>query len=119
MAFLGAEMQPGFELFSRQAALEQRLRTVDLVVTGEGEIDRSTLMGKGVGQIGQRCRQLKIPCLGLAGVVSNRPRAGGSFTEARALTELTSVAQAKARPAYWLERLAERVARDAIIRHQT
>ncbi len=37
---------------------------------GEGAIDRSTLMGKGVGQIARRCRELKIPCIGLAGMVS-------------------------------------------------
>ena len=70
MAFLGAELRPGFELFARQAALERRLRAADLVVTGEGAIDRSTLMGKGVGQIARRCRELNIPCIGLAGMVS-------------------------------------------------
>ena len=64
LAFLGAELQPGFDLFARQAALERHLRAADLVVTGEGAIDRSTLMGKGVGQIAQRCCKLKIPCLG-------------------------------------------------------
>ena len=51
VAFLGAELQPGFELFARQAALDRHLRAADLVVTAEGAIDRSTLMGKGVGQI--------------------------------------------------------------------
>jgi glycerate kinase len=110
LAFLRAELQPGLDLFARQAALERHLRAADLVVTGEGAIDRSTLMGKGVGQIAQRCRKLKIPCLGLAGRVSASPGTGAFFTQARALTELTSVAQAKARPAYWLERLAQRVA---------
>jgi glycerate kinase len=110
LAFLGAELQPGFDLFSRQAKLGRRLRAADLVVTGEGAIDRSTLMGKGVGQIAQRCRALKIPCIGLAGEVSASRATGALFTQARALTELTTVAQAKAKPAYWLERLARRVA---------
>jgi glycerate kinase len=110
LAFLGAELQPGFDLFARQAKLGRRLRAADLVVTGEGAIDRSTLMGKGVGQIAQRCRKLKIPCIGLAGVVSASRGTGALFTQAHALTELTTVAQAKARPAYWLERLARRVA---------
>src|ERR1035437_6197445 len=110
LAFLGAELAPGFDLFARQAALERRLRAADLVVTGEGAIDRSTLMGKGVGQIARRCRTLKIPCIGLAGMVSASPGTGAFFTHAHALTELTSVAQAKAKPAYWLERLAQQVA---------
>jgi glycerate kinase len=106
LAFLGADLQPGFALFARQAGLERRLRATDLVVTGEGAIDRSTLMGKGVGQIVLRCRQLKIPCIALAGMLSPDLGSGAGFTEARALTELTTAAQAKARPAYWLERLA-------------
>ena len=109
-AFLGAEMQLGFDLFARQARLERRLRAADLVVTGEGAIDVSTLMGKGVGHIAQRCRQLKIPCIGLAGMVCADPGTGAFFTQARALTELATVAQTKARPAYWLERLAKQVA---------
>ena len=55
-------------------------------------------MGKGVGQIARRCRELRIPCIGLAGVVTP---AGdrGFFTQAHALTELTTVQQAKAQPA--------------------
>ncbi len=110
LAFLGAEVAPGFSLFARQAALEKRLRATDLVVTGEGAIDRSTLMGKGVGQIAQRCRQLRIPCIALAGRVDSALGAGTGFTQAHALTELTSAAQAKAKPAYWLERLARQAA---------
>jgi glycerate kinase len=116
MAFLGAEMQPGFDLLARKAGLERRLSAADLVVTGEGSIDRSTLMGKGVGQVGRRCLKLKIPCIGLAGMVDISLETGTCFAQAHALTELTSVAQAKARPAYWLERLAQRVARGAEIR---
>jgi glycerate kinase len=119
LAFLGAELQPGFDLFARQATLERRLRMADLVVTGEGAIDVSTLMGKGVGQIARRCRQLKIPCIALAGMVSASSGRRAFFTQAHALTELTTVAQAKARPAYWLERLAQHGAHNATLRHRT
>jgi glycerate kinase len=110
LAFLSAELQPGFDLFSRHAVLERQLRAADLVVTGEGAIDRSTLMGKGVGQVALRCRRLNIPCIGLAGMVSANLEGGVLFTQAYGLTELTTVAQAKAKPAYWLERLARMAA---------
>ena len=89
MAFLKAEMQPGFGLIARQASLERRLSAADLVITGEGAIDRSTLMGKGVGQVGRRCRELKIPCIGLAGMMDISAGKGAGFTQVRALTELT------------------------------
>jgi len=110
MAFLGAELLPGFGLFARQARLERHLRRADLVITGEGSIDRSTLMGKGVGQVAQRCRQLQIPCIGLAGMVPGRRATAQHFTRIRALTEVATVRQAKAEPARWLERLARQVA---------
>jgi glycerate kinase len=111
MAFLGAQLLPGFDLFARQAKLERHLRRADLVITGEGSIDRSTLMGKGVGQVAQRCRQLEIPCIGLAGVVSGRRAAAKHFSRTHALTEVATIRQAKAEPARWLERLARQVAR--------
>jgi glycerate kinase len=113
LVFLGAELTPGFDLFAQHAGIERLLRGADLVITGEGAIDSSTLMGKGVGQVAQRCRRLKIPCIGLGGVVSIRSGAEELFAQAHALTELTSVRQAKAQPARWLERLAQRVASSA------
>jgi glycerate 2-kinase len=106
-AFAGARLEPGFALFSRLADLERQLAWADLVITGEGSIDRSTLMGKGVGQVVERCRELGLPCLGLGGIVASRSRA---FAALRGLTELTGVESAKARPAWWLERLAREVA---------
>jgi glycerate 2-kinase len=104
--FLGARLVPGFDWFARQSALERHLRSADRVVTGEGAMDESTFMGKGTGRIAEHCRRLKIPCIGLAGQVGAAIRRKHLFTRMRALTDLTSIEQAKARPAYWLERLA-------------
>ncbi len=106
--FAGARLEPGFELFARKANLLQRLRAADLVITGEGAIDQSTLMGKGVGQIAQWCGKLKVPCIGLAGTVLARSKS--SFAQEHGLTDLTTVEKAKSKPAFWLEKLAERVA---------
>ncbi|MBI3848942.1 MAG: glycerate kinase [Verrucomicrobia bacterium] len=110
LAFLGAQPQAGFDLFVRTARLQTRLRSADLVITGEGAIDKSTLMGKGVGEIARRCQQLNVPCIGLAGVVNDSRSMQGRFTMTFGLTELTAAAQAKTKPAYWLEQLAMRVA---------
>jgi glycerate kinase len=107
MAFAGARLESGFELFARRAKLEQRLRRADLVITGEGRIDSSALMGKGVGQIAESCCELNRPCLALAGDVTDEPAVRAAFWQVRALTELTTPTKAKAKSAYWLERLAE------------
>jgi glycerate kinase len=113
LAFLGAELRPGFELFARYAGLERRLAAADVVVTGEGAIDPSTLMGKGVGELARRCRRLRIPCIGLAGTLNLDRGTARYFAESRALTERTSVRQARIKAAYWLGRLAREVAGQA------
>ncbi|MDB6121604.1 MAG: glycerate kinase, partial [Pedosphaera sp.] len=110
--FLGARLQAGFDLFARKTKLRQRLRTVDLVITGEGMIDGSTLMGKGVGRIAEWCRELKIPCVGLAGTVMAGSKTGKCFTQVHGLIEITTGEKAKRRAAFWLEQLAARVGRD-------
>jgi glycerate kinase len=105
--FAGARLEPGFALFARFARLEERLRQAQLVLTGEGALDASTLMGKGVGAIAQLCKSAGLPCIGLAGVVTDAARAAATFTETHALTpEFTSAAESMREPAVWLELLA-------------
>jgi glycerate kinase len=111
LAFAGARLAPGFEIFAERAQLKGHLRWADLVLTAEGAIDASTLMGKGVGQVANKCREMGVGCIGLAGTVAPVAGLEKHFRKTCALTELTSVTQAKADPAFWLERLAERVAR--------
>jgi glycerate 2-kinase len=114
--FAGAKLRPGFELFARQAALQRRIRSADLVITGEGAIDESTLMGKGVGQLAALCRTLKTPCIGMAGAVLAHKGIKKCFVEARGLTDITTVKNAKRKPALWLARLAAQVAEGAAVR---
>ncbi len=110
-AFFGARLEPGFDVFARHAGLEPQLEWADGVVTGEGRIDRSTLMGKGVGEIALRCVRHGIPCLGLAGVVEGKD--GESvFAKLGALTQCTSAEEATQRAAYWLKKLAAQMARE-------
>jgi glycerate kinase len=104
MAFLGAKAEPGFELFARFAKLKKHLLAADLVITGEGCIDKSTFMGKGVGEIARSCRRHKIPCLAIAGNITAREVANEFFEKTRALIDETTIANAKAEPALWLER---------------
>ena len=110
VAFLGARLEPGFDLFARQAALSGIFAPADLVIIGEGAIDPSTFMGKGVGHVAARCRGHGVPCIALAGIVEAMPAKQRLLTQAHALTDLTTLKQAKANPAYWLEQLAARVA---------
>jgi glycerate kinase len=94
-AFLGAKLTPGFELFARSAKLEHRLEVADLGLTGEGELDASTLMGKGVGRLAALCQSKGVPCIGLAGIVTTAGKQHRLFTR----TPITS-AMARPRPIF-------------------
>ncbi len=110
-AFLGARAASGVALFARYAHLSRRLEAADLVITGEGAIDQSTWMGKGVGDIACRCRRLGIPCIGVAGVLNDQVALKRRFTKVYCLTpQMTTPHEARHAPAFWLTRLAKRVA---------
>ncbi len=66
-AFLGARRELGFDVFARMSKLDAQLKRCDLVITGEGSADRSTLMGKGVGQLLAACERHQRPVVLLAG----------------------------------------------------
>ncbi len=114
--FLGAKLEPGFELFAQYADLNRRLERADLVITGEGSIDASSFMGKGVGQIAAKCRRLKIPCIGLGGRIDLGQARARVFSRLAAITAITTLQKAIAEPAFWLSRLAERIAKDPSLR---
>ncbi len=110
-SFAGAQLQPGFAICARYAGLVDRLKNADLVLTGEGSLDHSTMMGKGVGELGELCKRARLPCIGLAGVVPDPEQAKRLFTATYALTpDLTSGQEAMSRPAHWLEKLAAKAA---------
>jgi glycerate kinase len=111
-AFAGARLESGFGIFARETRLARRVQAADLVITGEGAIDRTTLtMGKGVGELARLCRQARVPCIGLGGVVSEPERARRVFSAVAGIApKLADVETAKAQPAHWLRELGRRAA---------
>jgi glycerate kinase len=113
-AFLGATLESGFQIFSRHAGLEEKITAADLVITGEGAIDKQTYMGKGTGQVATLCQQYEKRCIGLAGMTEGMQFGGGTnrlfHTVAGMTPSLTNPAEARSKPALWLARLAEKVA---------
>jgi glycerate kinase len=114
MAFVGAQFQSGFDLVAAHAALQRRLRSADLVITGEGAIDRTTAMGKGCGEIARRCGVQRIPCIGLGGKIVRTTETKKMFAQLGGLTDLTTPTEAMRKPAHWLARLAEKTAANLV-----
>jgi glycerate 2-kinase len=70
MAAAGARLLPGFDLVASWLDLDARLATADIVVTGEGRFDETSLSGKGPGTVVSRCLALGKPVHVFAGQVA-------------------------------------------------
>ena len=76
MAAADAKLLPGFDLVSAWLDLERKLAAADLVITGEGSFDDTSLTGKGPGAVAARALALGKPVHVFAGAVSTlTPRA--------------------------------------------
>ena len=73
MAFFNAKRENGFELVRRLVKLDALIRGHDLVITGEGCFDRTSLLGKAPAELGLLARKLKRPVWALCGRVNLPP----------------------------------------------
>jgi glycerate kinase len=58
MSFCGAQIRPGFDVVAEAVELESKMKDVDLVITGEGSLDRQTLEGKTPAGVARLARKL-------------------------------------------------------------
>jgi glycerate 2-kinase len=73
LAALGAELAPGAELVLDIVSFGPQLPGADLVVTGEGTVDRSTLEGKAPGEVLRVCREEGVRCVLFGGRIVQAP----------------------------------------------
>nr|NIL82456.1 Glycerate 2-kinase [Rhodococcus kroppenstedtii] len=66
---LGARIAGGAERVSELTGLVAAVPSADLVVTGEGKFDRTSLTGKLVGHVVQMCSHASVPVVVVAGAV--------------------------------------------------
>ncbi len=70
MAFLQAEMRSGVEVIMDAVWFDYKLNGVDLVLTGEGQIDAQTVFGKVVAGVARRAKAKGVPVIAIGGSVT-------------------------------------------------
>jgi glycerate kinase len=95
MSFCGARIRPGFDVVAEAVGLESKMKDVDLVITGEGSLDRQTLEGKTPAGVSRLARKLGKRVFAIVGRASEDRGArelfdgvyelGGSIAQAREL----------------------------------
>jgi glycerate kinase len=115
LAFLNATLKPGIELVLDALDFERMLGRAALVITGEGRLDRQTLMGKAPAGVAARAGARGVPCLAIGGEIE----AGAEqallevFSRIESLSQFAGSPEAAMRePARWLENLAKAQARE-------
>ncbi|MFM9000236.1 MAG: glycerate kinase [Opitutia bacterium] len=79
MAFAGARLESGFELVAACTGLEERVRRADVVITGEGRLDRQTLSGKGPAGVARLARSLGRRVVAVAGSAEDSAEVRAAF----------------------------------------
>ena len=101
LASLGGRLVSGAQLVLELVGFRERAAASDVVVTGEGRIDRTSMEGKLVGEVARLCRRLGVRCAAFGGVVVE-PVPG---------VETYELSGIRRRAADDLEELGERLAR--------
>ncbi len=74
LAAMGGTLVPGFELVADELDLHDRIEAADLVITGEGHLDRQSFEGKVVGGVAELAAEYDTRVAAIVGIVDDEVR---------------------------------------------
>ena len=69
IAFLQATLKPGIQMVLEALDFDRRIQNADLIITGEGKLDRQTGMGKTPAGVLEAGKKQQIPVIAIGGAV--------------------------------------------------
>lgn len=114
VAFCGGRLEPGIDLVCDAVGFDERAAQADLVITGEGKLDRQSIRGKtciGVARRAARFERRVIALVAVAGEGADQTLHHGLASYHAIVGGRLTAAEATARPGEHLADLAERVMR--------
>jgi glycerate 2-kinase len=101
MSFCDAKVRSGFEVVAEAAALEEKIKRADMIITGEGKLDKQTLEGKtpaGVAGLARKFGKRVFAIVGRADAHSSaRDLFDGVYELAGPISEAKELLQERAR----------------------
>ena len=67
IAFLNAGLKPGAQIVLEMNHFDELLRSADLVITGEGQLDEQSLRGKAVMTVAEAAKTRRVPVIAVVG----------------------------------------------------
>lgn len=71
--WINAKLENGIDYFLELTKFDQALARADVVITGEGSIDRQTLQGKGPYGVAVQAKKAGLKVIGVAGLIPPEP----------------------------------------------
>lgn len=71
VAFLDAVLRPGIDIVIEVTRLREHLKSADLVITGEGQIDAQTLRGKTPIGVAKAAKEFGLPVIAIGGSIAD------------------------------------------------
>lgn len=71
IAFLSAQLRPGIEIILELLDFDKRIRGAELIITGEGRLDKQTTMGKAPLGVLFAAQRQNIPVIALGGSIED------------------------------------------------
>jgi len=103
LAAIGASLVPGFNIVADEVGLYEQIKSVDLVITGEGFMDAESFDGKVVGGVVEIATELNKPVMAICGDIHETVR---SRVDSVSLIDLFGEQQAFAQPLHCIEQAA-------------
>lgn len=112
-AFLNAKLKPGFQVVSEIINLEKVISTVDLVITGEGELSLQSCFGKAPVEIAKLAKKYAVPIICICGKISEENCASRYFNavfsiKSKKITEEEAMKNAE----YYLKKISKKAAKE-------
>jgi len=115
IAFLGAKLRSGIELILDYSNAETYIQNSDLIVTGEGKLDKQSLHGKVISGIAHLCKKHNKPLIALAGKTELSEQQVSTLG-IKTIQSIIDVApdekDAITNAAFWLSRIAEQAVQE-------
>ncbi len=70
LAFCDAEIRPGVDIIMETCRFRDKIRDADLILTGEGKIDKTTFQGKTIAGVLRVAQAKKVPVIAIAGAIA-------------------------------------------------
>jgi glycerate kinase len=89
LTFCGAEIRSGFDVVAEMIGLRDEVERAEVVITGEGKLDRQTLEGKVPAGVARLAREFRKPIFAIVGRVTDESEVRQLFDGIQILDDAT------------------------------